>query len=137
RGKISFSKRITLRPSRASMPATELPAGPPPITMTSKVFVFMRSVLFSVQVQKNRSGNDRLPKGRGESKRSFHFDVGANSFLPGLRKPGEIRSKHQRQTFYESNRFRWRRSLTAKPSRESISASGSARRPAKAGGGPR
>src|SRR5689334_551061 len=116
------------------MPATELPAGPPPITMTSYVLLFMRSVRPSVQVQKNRSGNDPLAIDHDESARSCCCDARANSFLPTARRQDGTRPKHQRQTSAENKRCRVRRSLTAKPSRESVAASVSVKRPARAAG---
>src|SRR5262245_57955321 len=100
------------------MPATELPAGPPPITMTSKLFLFMRSVRFSVQVQKNRAESDPLPTVPGESVRSYRSDARADSFLPVTHKQDETRSRCRPQTSYENNRYRVIRSLTATPFRE-------------------
>src|SRR6185369_8518001 len=108
------------RPSRARIPATELPAGPPPITMTSYLFVLMRNVLFSVQVRKSRGGSDPLPKARDESARSYHRRDAANSCFQVLRIRAGIHTKHSRQTSSESNRCRAIRFLTARPSRESI-----------------
>src|SRR5215467_4938444 len=52
RGNCSFSKRTTLRPSRARRLATVLPAGPPPITITSNSLVFISAGISGIS---NRS----------------------------------------------------------------------------------
>src|SRR5688500_13213559 len=97
----------------------------------------MRTVRFSVQVQKTLAEIGPLPKARAASTESCRLRVAAGPYPANLHKRVRTLSRHQRQTCVGNNPYRAFQFSVAAPSRESNAVWESAKPRDKSAGDPR